>query len=89
MVRVHLFISGVVQGVGYRWSCSRAARSIGVTGWVRNLDDGRVEALAQGTQAQADEFVKWCYRGPAEARVTDIAAAFGESVETFSDFGIR
>jgi len=89
MVRAHLYISGIVQGVGYRWSCRRAAQGIGVTGWVRNLDDGRVEAVAQGTQEQVDQFVKWCYRGPEEARVTDIAVAVEAAAENFGDFGIR
>ena len=89
MVRVHLLISGTVQGVGYRWSCSRAARGFGLTGWVRNLDDGRVEAVAQGPREKLEEFVAWCYRGPSEARVTDIAVTYGEAAETFPDFGIR
>jgi acylphosphatase len=89
MVRAHLLISGIVQGVGYRWSCRRAAQGIGVTGWVRNLPDGRVEAVAQGTREQVEQLIKWCYRGPEEARVSDIAVAYEEAAETFQDFGIR
>jgi acylphosphatase len=89
MVRAHLLITGIVQGVGYRWSCRRAAQGIGVTGWVRNLDDGRVEVVAQGTRQQVEQLIKWCYRGPEEARVSDIAVAYEEAAETFQDFGIR
>lgn len=89
MVRAHLLITGIVQGVGYRWSCQRAAQGIGVTGWVRNLPDGRVEAVAQGTREQVEQLIKWCYRGPEEARVSDIAVAYEEAAETFPDFGIR
>ncbi|HLY74800.1 MAG TPA: acylphosphatase [Planctomycetota bacterium] len=89
MVRAHLWISGMVQGVGYRWSCQRAAQGIGVTGWVRNLPDGRVEAVAQGTKEQVEQLIAWCYRGPEEARVSDIAVSYGETAEDFQDFGIR
>jgi acylphosphatase len=89
MARAHLLITGIVQGVGYRWSCRRAAQGIGVTGWVRNLPDGRVEAVAQGTREQVEQLIKWCYRGPEEARVSDIAVAYEEAAETFQDFGIR
>jgi acylphosphatase len=89
MARARLLISGIVQGVGYRWSCQRAAQAIGVTGWVRNLPDGRVEAVAQGTREQVQQLVAWCYRGPEEARVTDIEVAYEETAEELQDFGIR
>ena len=89
MVRRHLLISGVVQGGGYRWSCQRAAKGIGVTGWVRNLPDGRVEVVAQGTKEQVEQLIQWCYRGPEEARVSDIAVAYEETAGDFQDFGIR
>lgn len=89
MVRAHLLISGIVQGVGYRWSCQRAAQGIGVTGWVRNLPDGRVEAEAQGTREQVETLISWCYRGPEEARVTDIAVSYLEADGEFQGFGIR
>jgi len=89
MVRAHLLISGIVQGVGYRWSCQRAAKRIGVTGWVKNLPDGRVETVAQGTKEEIEEFIAWCYRGPEEARVTDIAVSEEEPAGDFHDFEIR
>ena len=89
MVRARLLISGIVQGVGYRWSCKRAAQALGVTGWVRNLSDGRVEAVAQGAKEQVEQLIAWCYRGPEEARVSDISVSYEETAEEFQDFGIR
>jgi acylphosphatase len=89
MVRARLLISGIVQGVGYRWSCNREARSLGLTGWVRNLPDGRVEAVVQGPRDQVERLIKWCYRGPSEAQVSDIAVTYEDALEDFPDFGIR
>jgi acylphosphatase len=89
MVRAHLFISGIVQGVGYRWSCNREARAVGLTGWVKNLPDGRVEAVLQGSREQVERMIKWCYRGPSEAQVSDIAVTYEDSLEDFKEFGIR
>lgn len=54
---VHIFVSGVVQGVGFRYSVLKKAITQDVTGWVRNLDDGRVEILAEGTKEQLDRFI--------------------------------
>jgi acylphosphatase len=89
MVRARLLISGIVQGVGYRWSCRREAQGLGLTGWVRNLADGRVEALVQGTREQVERLIRWCYRGPEEARVSDIVVSYEEASDEFRDFGIR
>ncbi len=89
MVRARLLISGVVQGVGYRYSCRREAQGRGLDGWVRNLPDGRVEALLQGTKEQVEGMIKWCYRGPSEARVSDIAVAYEDAADDLRGFGIR
>jgi len=62
-------ISGRVQGVGFRYFAERAAREAGVTGWARNLDDGRVEVHANGTSAQLDEFESCLRTGPPRADV--------------------
>jgi len=82
-------ISGRVQGVGFRFFVESAAVRDGIHGWVRNLPDGRVEALLQGTKEQVERMIKWCYRGPEEARVSDIAVAYEEASDEFRDFGIR
>ena len=89
MVRARLTISGIVQGVGYRYYCRREAQGRGLSGWVRNLPDGRVEAVLQGDRRQVEDMIRWCYRGPAEARVTDICVLYEEAADDPKDFGIR
>lgn len=68
-IRVHALVSGMVQGVGYRYFAYRSARRIGVTGWVRNLRNGDVEAEAQGTPESVDAFVAELRIGPQYSRV--------------------
>lgn len=69
LVRAHLWISGRVQGVNFRASTRDQARGAGVSGWVRNLDDGRVEAVFEGPRSAVQRVVSWCYSGPGYARV--------------------
>jgi acylphosphatase len=69
---VHVFVSGRVQGVTYRASTQRAALQHGVTGWVRNRRDRRVEARFEGPPADVDALLAWCHDGPELARVTDV-----------------
>lgn len=71
---LHLHISGHVQGVGYRASLEHQARSLQLSGWVRNRRDGRVEAMVQGPGPAVDTLVQWCHRGPAAARVDSVQA---------------
>jgi acylphosphatase len=59
-----IYVSGRVQGVGFRWSAVRTARNKGITGFVKNLPDGRVYIEAEGTKMQLDAFVEWCMKGP-------------------------
>ena len=78
-----MFVSGRVQGVWFRESCREQAMGAGVTGWVRNLADGRVEAVFEGPDAAVDRVVQWCRDGPRRARVdaveTLVEAPIGES----------
>jgi acylphosphatase len=70
--RVHVWISGRVQGVGFRyWTCEQAGR-LGLGGWVRNVGDGRVEAVFEGPSAEVARAVAWCRQGPAGAWVSDV-----------------
>jgi acylphosphatase len=69
MKRVHVLVHGMVQGVGYRYTMRMVARETGVTGWVRNLPDGSVEAEVEGSQEQIDEVLAWMTQGPPGAQV--------------------
>ena len=89
MKRAHLFISGRVQGIFYRATCLDEARSRSLEGWVRNLPDGRVEALLQGPKDRVESMIKWCYRGPSEARVSDIDVTYEDTGDDLGDFEIH
>lgn len=85
-------ISGKVQGVFFRWSTSEEARRLGVTGWVRNLPDGAVEALFQGPEAAVEAIIAWCGQGPPNARVEGVEVRrrpLGEGEPRLPDFIIR
>jgi acylphosphatase len=71
-------ISGRVQGVAFRQSAVDEARSLGLDGWVRNLPDGRVEALAEGARPRVESLVAWCRRGPRLARVDGVEVTWEE-----------
>lgn len=70
--RMHIFVSGRVQGVFFRSSTKDMAQELGLTGWVRNLGDGRVEAVFEGEQGGVEKMIQWCRRGPEYARVDNI-----------------
>ena len=73
MIRNHVLISGRVQGVCFRDACRRLALQHGVSGWVRNLPDGRVEAVLEGPPDGVHHLVEWAHDGPAAATVTGVA----------------
>lgn len=83
--RVHLIIRGRVQGVWFRESTRKEAERLGIVGWVRNLPEGSVEAVAEGEPEVLQEFVRWCHKGPPAAQVTAVeereATASGEFVD--------
>jgi acylphosphatase len=70
--RAHVFVRGSVQGVWFRESCRAEAAALGVGGWVRNLADGRVEAVFEGPDPAVVRMVAWCREGPPRARVDDV-----------------
>jgi acylphosphatase len=71
---LQVFISGKVQGVWFRESMRQEAHALGVTGWVRNLPDGRVEAVVCGGEEAVESLLGWAKKGPPLARVSDIEA---------------
>jgi len=75
-VRAHAWISGRVQGVGFRFFTEHVARRYRVSGFVRNLPDGRVEVIAEGDQAVLETFLNELRRGPAGARVMELQVAW-------------
>lgn len=87
-VRVHLWISGGVQGVGFRFFAARAARQHGVSGYVRNLGDGRVEAVAEGDRRAVEGFIEELRRGPTGAVVRAVETQW-EAPEGSTGFSIR
>ncbi len=87
--RAHVYVSGEVQGVCFRAYTYDLAREAGVTGWVRNLFDGRVEATFEGERADVERLVDFCRRGPPGAEVSDVEVKWEEFKGEFTDFGIR
>ncbi|MCT7950412.1 acylphosphatase [Ancylothrix sp. C2] len=71
-IRTHLIISGKVQGVGYRYYTAQQAKQLGITGWVKNLPDGRVEAIFEGNKQAITDMINWCHQGPPAAEVTEV-----------------
>ncbi len=69
---IHVYVSGLVQGVAFRYSAVRQAKHLGITGWVKNLRDGRVELLLEGEEHAVLQMVEWCQHGPPSARITDV-----------------
>lgn len=85
VIRAHVFVSGLVQGVGYRYTTVQQARKLKLNGWVRNLSDGRVEAVFEGEQAAVEEMIRWCRRGPSAAVVKGVLVEM-EEIEGLSGF---
>lgn len=88
MKRAHVFISGSVQGVGYRYFVKSNAQKLGITGWVRNSEDGGVEAVFQGDEKAIEQLVAICKKGPMLAEVSHIGFEWEEGEEKRSDFVI-
>lgn len=88
MVRYRVLIAGQVQGVNFRVACQRMAWQHGVTGWVRNLGDGRVEAVFEGSAEQVQRMLDWTRHGPRLAEVADIAVR-SEEPEGLGTFEIK
>ena len=88
-VRVHIFVSGRVQGVLYRHNTQKMAQKLGLTGQVGNLADGRVEVVFEGEKDKIEEMIKWARRGPFLAKVENLEIIWEKYKDEFQNFKIK
>lgn len=86
--RIHLVVRGRVQDVFFRASAQREARRLGLTGWVRNRNDGAVELIAEGEEDQVKDLLAWAQHGPSTARVDKVDTRWRSYTGEFADFRI-
>ena len=87
--RAHVRISGQVQGVFFRDSTRQKAEELNLAGWVKNLPDGRVEAVFEGPSEKVKEMISWCEEGPQNAAVENVDADFEGAGGHLSGFEVR
>ena len=87
--RLHIHYSGIVQGVGFRFTAERVAVNLGLRGWVRNLSDGRVEVVCEGEEADLVNLLDKVKSGPMKHYIKDTQAVWQEPTDEFKDFSIR
>jgi len=87
--RARIVVTGIVQGVAFRHFTQREAVGLELRGWVRNLPDGRVEAMAEGPKARVEALVAWCWRGPPAARVSRVEVEWSAARGEDEGFAIR
>ncbi len=87
--RAHVLVSGMVQGVFFRYHTRELAQRLGLRGWVRNMPDDRVEAVFEGEKEAVERMLEFCRRGPSGARVSDIETKWEQPGGEFSSFEVR
>lgn len=87
-IHVHILVSGIVQGVYFRVYTRDEALSLGLNGWVKNTNDGKVEIDAEGPREKIDALVLWCHKGPPGARVAGVKVTEETQAGEFSGFRI-
>ena len=87
--RIHVFLSGRVQGVAFRYFAQRQAVQMNITGWVKNLYDGRVEVLAEGRKDDLERFLDELGRGPRLSKVDNVNAQWEDPTGEFDDFRVE
>ncbi len=88
MHQAHLKITGIVQGVNFRFTAREMAKSLGLAGFAKNLPDGSVEILVQGDEAAISSFINWCHQGPPTAKVEKVHIEWGNSHNHIGGFTI-
>jgi len=89
MKRIKVLINGIVQGVNFRSSIFDVARDLGIRGYVKNLDDGNVECVFEGSEQEIEEMIRYCKKGPEDADVEEVDVKVVEYEAEFDDFEIR
>ena len=84
-----MFISGFVQGVGFRYFVKDNARKLGITGWTRNTTNNRVEVMLQGNKQNIKQLITLCHKGPFLAEVKEITVEWEETTEQYENFSIE
>jgi len=87
--RVRVFVEGLVQGVNFRYYTQQRAKQNNIFGWVRNLPDGRVEAVFEGDDEAVESMIDFCQSGPSSSKVTDVVVKREEWKGEFRDFSVR
>lgn len=87
MKTIHLLIKGKVQGVFFRATAKKVAEELNIKGWIKNTEDGDVEAIVSGDEKQLEEFIQWCKQGPEKAEVQEVIVTPQEEI-TFNDFEV-
>ncbi|MFH1509931.1 MAG: acylphosphatase [Candidatus Nealsonbacteria bacterium] len=88
-IRAHLYVSGRVQGVCYRETCRKKAEKLGVSGWIKNIKDGRVEGLFEGDKSKVEKIVNWARKGSIWASIDSLDVIWEDYKQEFSDFRVR
>ncbi len=89
MQRAHLIVHGLVQGVFFRSNAKKAAETLGLKGYARNMPDGTVEVVAEGPEGKIKEFIEFCKKGPRAARVDKVNVHIEEARNEFEGFEVR
>lgn len=87
-MEAHIIVKGIVQGVGYRFFTVAAAKRLNIKGWVRNKLDGTVEAVAQGSPTQLEQFIKELKQGPSGAVVEEVLVNYKSPATVYSNFNV-
>lgn len=88
-LNVHVIISGRVQGVWFRANTKQKAEQLGLTGWIRNTSDGRVEAVFEGEEKIVKEMIQWCRKGPSLAKVENVEVKNQNLTDNYDNFSVR
>ena len=89
MKRIHAYVSGMVQGVFFRYETKKKARELNIVGFAKNISDGRVEVVAEGEEDNLIQLVNFLHKGPGYAKVENVDIEWSNATNQFEDFSIR